>query len=62
MEEAWRIVDPVIGAGTPVYPYEPGTWGPSEAAAVMPPGGWYNLSAPREDTAVAVPALLEKAS
>ena len=28
VEEAWRIVDPVLKDGTPVYEYEPGTWGP----------------------------------
>ena len=28
IEEAWRIVDPVLKAGTPVYDYEPGSWGP----------------------------------
>ena len=41
VEEAWRIVDPVLKAGTPVYEYEPGTWGPKEVeASVAPPGGW----------------------
>ena len=30
VEEAWRIVDPVLKANTPVYEYEPGTWGPAE--------------------------------
>ena len=41
VEEAWRIVDPVIKAGTPVSEYEPGTWGPSEVdQKVSPPGGW----------------------
>jgi glucose-6-phosphate 1-dehydrogenase len=40
VEEAWRIVDPVLGEATPVRVYEPGTWGPAEAAAVSPPGGW----------------------
>jgi glucose-6-phosphate 1-dehydrogenase len=40
VEEAWRIVDPVLRAATPVYHYEPGTWGPAQAAAVTPPGGW----------------------
>ena len=41
VEEAWRIVDPVLKAGTPVYEYEPGTWGPSEVdQKVAPPGGW----------------------
>ena len=43
VEEAWRIVDPVLKAGTPVYPYDPGTWGPSEVdEKVVPPGGWQN--------------------
>ena len=43
VEEAWRIVDPVLKAGTPVYEYEPGTWGPKEVdAMVSPPGGWQN--------------------
>jgi glucose-6-phosphate 1-dehydrogenase len=43
VEEAWRIVDPVLNAGTPVYEYEPGTWGPREVdQRVVPPGGWQN--------------------
>ena len=43
VEEAWRIVDPVLKAGTPVYGYEPGTWGPKEVdGSVSPPGGWHN--------------------
>jgi glucose-6-phosphate 1-dehydrogenase len=41
VEEAWRIVDPVLKAGTPVYEYEPVTWGPKEVdARVWPAGGW----------------------
>jgi len=41
VEEAWRIVDPMLKQGTPVHEYEPGTWGPSEVdALVAPPGGW----------------------
>jgi glucose-6-phosphate 1-dehydrogenase len=41
VEEAWRIVDPVLKANTPVYEYEPGNWGPAEAAQkVVPAGGW----------------------
>ena len=40
VEEAWRIVDPVLKAGSPVFTYEPGTWGPAEASAVTPSGGW----------------------
>src|SRR5213594_696916 len=43
VEEAWRIVDPVLKAGTPVYEYEPGTWGPKEVdSRVSPAGGWQN--------------------
>ncbi|HET6144208.1 MAG TPA: glucose-6-phosphate dehydrogenase [Candidatus Acidoferrales bacterium] len=40
VEEAWRIVDPVLKAGTPVYPYAQNTWGPAEVEHVTPPGGW----------------------
>jgi glucose-6-phosphate 1-dehydrogenase len=43
VEEAWRIVDPVLKQGTPIHEYEPGTWGPAEVeAAVTPHGGWQN--------------------
>jgi glucose-6-phosphate 1-dehydrogenase len=43
VEEAWRIVDPVLKDGTPLYEYEPGTWGPKEVdSSVAPPGGWQN--------------------
>ena len=43
VEEAWRIVDPVLKDSTPVYEYEPGTWGPNEVdSKVSPPGGWQN--------------------
>jgi glucose-6-phosphate 1-dehydrogenase len=43
VEEAWRIVDPVLKEETPVCGYEPGTWGPKEVdSRVAPPGGWQN--------------------
>src|SRR6185369_12802749 len=48
VEEAWRIVDPVLKADTPVYEYEPGTWGPREVETVMPPGGWQNPAATKQ--------------
>ena len=42
-EEAWRIVDPVLKADTPVHQYEQNTWGPSEADEIVSPsGGWHN--------------------
>ena len=41
VEEAWRIVDPMLKAATPVYVYEPHTWGPKEVdQSILPPGGW----------------------
>ena len=42
VEEAWRIVDPVLAANTPVYEYDAGTWGPPEVHALLPPGDWHN--------------------
>jgi pentose-5-phosphate-3-epimerase len=43
VEEAWRIVDPILNAGSPPYEHEPGTWGPREVERlVSPPGGWHN--------------------
>jgi len=40
VEEAWRIVDPVLKKGTPIYSYAQNSWGPAEVDRVMPPGGW----------------------
>jgi glucose-6-phosphate 1-dehydrogenase len=43
VEEAWRIVDPVLNDATPVYGYEPGTWGPVETNRIVAPaGGWFD--------------------
>ena len=42
VEEAWRIMEPVLKQGTPIYPYAPDTWGPDEVERVTPPGGWSN--------------------
>jgi glucose-6-phosphate 1-dehydrogenase len=44
VEESWRIVDPILAAGTPVAEYDPGTWGPGRAEEIAPPGGWANSS------------------
>ncbi len=41
VEATWRVVDPILTMPTPVYEYEPGTWGPGESQALMTPfGGW----------------------
>jgi glucose-6-phosphate 1-dehydrogenase len=46
VEEAWRIVDPALKAGTPIFEYEKGAWGPSEVdQKVSPSGGWHNPTA-----------------
>ena len=43
VEEAWRIVDPVLKADIPLYEYDPGTWGPEAVNQHLPPlGGWDN--------------------
>src|SRR5262249_51615037 len=44
IEEAWRIVDPVLQAGTALYEYDPGTWGPKEVERVAPRSGWHDPS------------------
>ncbi len=42
VEQAWRIVDPVIKATCPVVEYAPGTWGPTEADKLLPAGDTWN--------------------
>ncbi|MEI6417213.1 MAG: glucose-6-phosphate dehydrogenase [Verrucomicrobiota bacterium] len=43
VEEAWRIVDPIIKANTPVYEYDVHLWGPAEVDKnIQPQGGWHN--------------------
>jgi glucose-6-phosphate 1-dehydrogenase len=41
VEAAWAIVDPVIHGPSGLHTYEPGTWGPKEADALVAEcGGW----------------------
>jgi glucose-6-phosphate 1-dehydrogenase len=43
VEQAWRIVEPILGAVTPVIEYEPQTWGPPDAERVLTKyGSWHN--------------------
>ncbi len=49
VEEAWRIVDPILDDATPLHEYKPGTWGPPEAERlVADEDGWFDppFSAP----------------
>jgi glucose-6-phosphate 1-dehydrogenase len=49
VEEAWRVVEPVLGSATPLFQYESGTWGPAEADRLLQNGaGWHN---PEQDWA-----------
>jgi len=42
VEAQWSIVQPILETATPLHEYEPGTWGPSEAADLPPAGaGWH---------------------
>lgn len=46
VEAAWRVVDPVLGRGTPVHEYDPGGWGPPAADALFNgSGGWRDPAA-----------------
>jgi glucose-6-phosphate 1-dehydrogenase len=41
VEASWRVVDQILTTPTPVFEYEPGTWGPGESQALIAPfGGW----------------------
>jgi glucose-6-phosphate 1-dehydrogenase len=51
VEAAWRVVDPVLGNVTPVCEYEQGTWGPSEADALIASSGGWHDPAPEAATA-----------
>ena len=43
VEAAWAVVDPVLTNHHPVVPYPSGTWGPTEADALISgDGGWHN--------------------
>lgn len=48
VESTWRVVDPVIAAETPIFDYAKGSWGPSEAEALIEPfGRWHDPLSPR---------------
>jgi glucose-6-phosphate 1-dehydrogenase len=51
VEAAWRIVDPILGDAAPLHDYEPGSWGPAEAARLASAvGGWHDPLAAAEAT------------
>lgn len=42
VEAAWRALDPILKTTTPLYEYEPNTWGPREADDLIGGDGWHN--------------------
>ena len=46
LEEAWRIVGPILDATSTPAPYALGSWGPDAAAALPGPRGWVELPPP----------------
>ena len=43
VEDAWRVVDPVLGDVVPVHQYARASWGPQEAGRLVPAGDtWYD--------------------
>ena len=53
VEEAWRIVDPVLKKNTPIYQYASNIWGPGEVERVTPAGGWSNPTVGQDALSVA---------
>jgi glucose-6-phosphate 1-dehydrogenase len=46
VEAAFRVVDPVVGDAVPVHPYAKGSWGPDQAATLLPEGEtWHDPAA-----------------
>jgi glucose-6-phosphate 1-dehydrogenase len=47
VEAQWRVVDGILGNVTPLYAYEPRTWGPEEAYQLIGRHGpWLNPRPP----------------
>jgi glucose-6-phosphate 1-dehydrogenase len=43
VEAAWAVVQPILGAVTPLLEYDPGSWGPPEAGRLTKDiGGWHS--------------------
>jgi glucose-6-phosphate 1-dehydrogenase len=43
VEEAWRVLQPLLDAPPPVHPYAKGSWGPDEADRLVASyGGWHD--------------------
>ncbi|APR81528.1 Glucose-6-phosphate 1-dehydrogenase [Minicystis rosea] len=48
VDAQWTVVDPILHESTPLYTYDPGTWGPAEADDLVADiGGWQPVAAAR---------------
>ena len=48
---AWAVVEPVLTEHSVALPYEPGSWGPAESAALIAnDGGWHDPTAEKSTT------------
>ncbi len=45
VDRAWEILQPVLDHPAPVVEYEPGSWGPPEADALIAPHRWHATAA-----------------
>jgi glucose-6-phosphate 1-dehydrogenase len=45
VDRAWEILQPVLDHPAPVVEYEPGSWGPTEADALIAPHRWHATAA-----------------
>jgi glucose-6-phosphate 1-dehydrogenase len=55
VEASWAIVDPILGNQTPLFEYEPGTWGPAEGERLTADAGGWHCPAPSPAAATSVP-------
>jgi glucose-6-phosphate 1-dehydrogenase len=47
VEEAWKVIEPALADPSPAKRYAVGSWGPSEADALIADcGGWHEPSGP----------------
>ncbi len=49
LEQAWRVVGPILDLRTPPDPYARGSWGPAAAETLPGPKGWVELPPPGGD-------------
>jgi glucose-6-phosphate 1-dehydrogenase len=46
VEAEWRIIDPILGNVTPLFEYEPNSWGPPQADTFISHYGGWHIPAP----------------